>query len=525
MKFSFCIISIFFCLQLTAQKSESDSLKQRIDLLESLVKEKNYSRIPIGDFDKSLEVRVQSEVYNAFYKYLAILGLFLFGGGFGLYRSLQGELKSQVETAVKENHENYLRQLKEMTEIQNRENGRQDLLIKALTDSIDSLSKKQESFLADVSVNIEKKISEATGIIWNDIADNKLRTAKEAKYIGGSLAKELNDFIDNDAVKVGMDKKQRLVDALMRGLYNTSETDLKQYGYGPKYDEMIKLLKKHETNVDLLPETYVNAAIALNNNYEYYRNAEDKRLCLDCCDKALLKLKDYGIPFILKLELFSMDYKHAYDQQEKDESLDQLRRLFHVINSNQSGPLYFEAVERLQVDKRVPYLKPYLELLDQVCHDELQVLKEKAMKFFVTRDVLNVDVYKDIFFNLLKEESKPNAALDGKWVTRKSVKAGVETDVQVTPTELTIDKYVFTLKEGNSVESGYIHYLNFNQNKAVNLYFFDADNKFLQTAYCFSKIGEDGAWVICSNYVNEERPTDFASTPENKFYLEEFVRV
>ena len=88
MKFSFCIISIFFCLQLTAQKSESDSLKQRIDLLESLVKEKNYSRIPIGDFDKSLEVRVQSEVYNAFYKYLAILGLFLFGGGFGLYRSL-----------------------------------------------------------------------------------------------------------------------------------------------------------------------------------------------------------------------------------------------------------------------------------------------------------------------------------------------------------------------------------------------------------------------------------------------------
>ena len=70
-----------------------------------------------------------------------------------------------------------------------------------------------------------------------------------------------------------------------------------------------------------------------------------------------------------------------------------------------------------------------------------------------------------------------------------------------------------------------MHYLNFNQNKAVNLYFFDADNKFLQTAYCVTKIGEDGAWVICSNYINEERPTEFASTPENKFYLEEFTRV
>ena len=147
------------------------------------------------------------------------------------------------------------------------------------------------------------------------------------------------------------------------------------------------------------------------------------------------------------------------------------------------------------------------------------------MKFFVTSDVLNVDVYKDIFFNLLKEESKPNVAMDGKWLSHKSTKAGIEIDVQKISTELIIDKYFFTLKESNAVESGYIHYLNFNQNKAINLYFFDAENKYLQTAYCLTITKDDGAWIICSNYENDERPTDFVSTVENKFFLEEFVRV
>lgn len=524
MKLTACFISILLCLQLHAQINEKDSLNQRIDSLESLIREKNYSRIPIGDLDKSLEVRVQSEVYNAFYKYLAVLGLFLFGGGFGLYRSLQGELKNQVEATVKENHENYLKQLKEMTEVQNRENGRQDILIKSLTDNIESLTKKQETFFSEVSLNIEKKISEATRIIWNDIAENKLRTAKESKYMGATLAREINNFIDNESVKIGDDKKQRLVDTLMRTLYNTPESELKQQGYGNKYQEMIKLLKKHENNIDLLPETYVNAAIALNNNYEYYRNAEDKKLCLDCCDKALLKLKDYGIPFILKLEVLTMDYKNAYDQKEKDESLDQLRRLFHVINSNQSGALFFEAVERLQVDKRVPYLKPYLELLEQICNDELKLVKEKAMKFFVSRDVLNVDVYKDLFFNILKEEMKLNVNYEGKWMATKSVVAGIEDDLKTIPIEFTIDRSVFSIKEGSSVTSGYVHFLNYNQKGLFNLYFFDADNKYIQTAYCKSEIKADNSLIICANYSSENRPDEYNSTAENKFYLQEFVK-
>ncbi|MEP6595998.1 MAG: hypothetical protein ABJA71_08620 [Ginsengibacter sp.] len=55
----------------------------------------------------------QAEVYSAFYKYLAVLGLVLFGGGFGLYRSLQSELKKQVEEVVKDKNEAVKNQLKD----------------------------------------------------------------------------------------------------------------------------------------------------------------------------------------------------------------------------------------------------------------------------------------------------------------------------------------------------------------------------------------------------------------------------
>ncbi|MEP6595997.1 MAG: hypothetical protein ABJA71_08615 [Ginsengibacter sp.] len=76
-----------------------------------------------------------------------------------------------------------------------------------------------------------------------------------------------------------------------------------------------------------------------------------------------------------------MDYKDAYSQHEKDASLDELRRVFHAINTNQSGNLLLEAIERIQVDKVVPYLKPYLELLRNDCPDEMLNLKENAAKY------------------------------------------------------------------------------------------------------------------------------------------------
>ena len=516
---------LFLSSSLTAQSNQTDSLIQRINNLELALKEKNYSRVPVGDLDKSLEIHVQSEVYNAFYKYLAVLGILLFGGGFGLYRSLQSELKKQVEDAVKDNNETNKNQLKDLAETQNRENSRQDILLKTITDNIGIITSKQVSFLSEVSANVEKKISEATRLIWNDIADNKLRTAKEAGYTGGSLAKELNEFIDNDSVKLGMDKKQRLIDALMRCFYITATTELKNYGYGDKYNEMIKLLKKHEGNIELLPETYVNAAIALNNNYEYYHNEEDKRLSLDCCDKALLKLKDYGIPFILKLELYCMDYKNAYSQQEKDASLDELRRIFHAINTNQSGNLLLEANERIQVDKVVPYLKPYLELLQNICTDEMLNLKEKAAKYIISSpNVMKLETYKNLFFTLMNEESIDTIAMDGIWKARKSISNGEEIPSADLSLEITVEGYKYWLKEGNKTDHGYIHFLPYNNQHAINLYRVNEKSEYAQTVYCISSIEADGSWKLCSNYNSDERPVEFSSTAVNKFYLDEFVK-
>ncbi len=512
------------CLQLYAQKTITDSLNKRIDSLESALKEKNYSRIPIGDFDKNLDVHVQSEVYNAFYKYLAVLGLILFGGGFGIYRSLQSELKKQVDDAVSGNNEANKNSLKDLADTQNRENNRQDILIKAITDSVSLISSKQETFLSDVSANVEKKISAATQIIWNDIADNKLRNAKEANYVGGSLARELNDFLDNDSVILTMEKKQFLVDALMRCLYATSESELKKSGYD-KYNAMIELLKKHESNIDLLPETYANAAIALTNNYEHYKNEEDKKLSIDCCDKALLKLKDYGIPFVLKLEIYSIDYKKAYDQAERDVSLDQLRRIFHAINNNQSGALFFEALERMNVDKKVAYLKPYLELIEKICSDEMFTFKERAARYFVMPQFMKLEAYKNSFFDLINEASLSNTQMNGTWKARSSLIAGVAVKPEDVGMEISINGYDYTQKDKDYINAGYIHYLPFTQQATINFYVFNENKEYVQTIFCISQMQQDGSWKLCSNYNSDDRPADFISTADNKFYLDELVKI
>src|SRR4051812_5859553 len=89
------------CLQARAQQN-TDSLIQRIKSLESALQEKNYQRVPVGDLDKALAIQVKTEVETAFQRYLIILGLIIFGGGFGVYRTIQSELRKQSSDEIKE---------------------------------------------------------------------------------------------------------------------------------------------------------------------------------------------------------------------------------------------------------------------------------------------------------------------------------------------------------------------------------------------------------------------------------------
>src|SRR5690349_3169224 len=199
MRILFFAAILLLSLNLCAQP-DVDSLKRRIDTLESALKEKNYMRVPVGDLDKTLDIHVQSQML----KYLGILIALLITGTFSIFKILQKNVAEEVkgkyatlENEITEFNKNLKNQINEfyedlkdkLTEIKDtskeqlaefkdthkRENDRQDLTIKTIGDSVANIHTRQESFLADVSKDVEKKISEATSIIWNDIADNKIR--------------------------------------------------------------------------------------------------------------------------------------------------------------------------------------------------------------------------------------------------------------------------------------------------------------------------------------------------------------
>jgi len=153
-------------------------------------------------------------------------------------------------------------------------------------------------------------------------------------------------------------------------------------------------------------------------------------------------------------------------------------------------------------------------------------IKEKACINIVSNPgEMKRDESKNLFFKLLTESSNANKNMNGTWKARKSFKAGEEISADKLNIEISVNQYAFTLTEGAQSDSGYIQFLPYANAPAVNLYLLNENNEFLQTAYCINSIEADGAWKLCSNYNNDLRPTEFSSTVDNGYYLDELVKV
>jgi uncharacterized protein (TIGR03067 family) len=152
-------------------------------------------------------------------------------------------------------------------------------------------------------------------------------------------------------------------------------------------------------------------------------------------------------------------------------------------------------------------------------------MKEKACINIVSNAVeIKRDESKNLFFKLLSESSNANKNMNGTWKARKSFKAGGEVPADKLNIEISINQYAFTLTEGTQSDSGNIQFLPYTNAHALNFYLLNTNDEYIQTAYCISSIEADGAWKLCSNYNNDIRPTEFSSTVDNGYYLDELVK-
>jgi uncharacterized protein (TIGR03067 family) len=443
--------------------SNDTTLTNRINALEQRLDTANYVRVPRQDFENKLDIQVKNEVYDVVWKWIAGLAIIITGVGFlGSYY-----LKGQSEKAVK--------------------------------------NEFKKGFEEKMNVAL-KKIESALNMAWNGFADVLTTRAKERKYFGMDLITEIEGFLDNENVKISDEKKITLIDDLMRCYYYTIERPHN------RNKKMIDLLRKFEKNFELRPETYSNAAIAFSNEYEFHGNKGDRDTCLENCNNSISRLKDYGIPYTVKLEVFMIDHLKAYSDDDKQTSIENIRRTFKEIENNQSQILPFEIVERIQVDESVPFLEKYIQKLLSMFARELNIIRERALDFLMQdyRATSQTPKYKNILSYILQYGRNSNPIIiEGNWeasfiheeVISKKIKSNMFFKGQIWAEHTETDRL-----------SGDVYFLTGETPMAMNLYNVNEDSStdVLKTIYKL----EGDTLLICYN-PSENRPLEFVSNSEN----------
>ena len=256
------ISAIFIsCFHLQAQDSANlPKIQKQMDSLQKRLEDANYTRVPKHDFEKILSTSVENEVSESIKKWIAFLGTMIGLIGFLIAAYFKSQIKTQVEESIKKTSEALLLTVNTSLDSQadklKYENDRQDKKLADLTERIDNLLATQTKFVNDSSSTIDKKIKDNLSFAWDDIAEAKLRIAKEKNYTGMELIDEIRSFIENKDIQIRTEKRIALIDVLMRCYYQTVYTNVQE-----KYKDMIQLLRKYETTFELFPETYANAEI------------------------------------------------------------------------------------------------------------------------------------------------------------------------------------------------------------------------------------------------------------------------
>lgn len=350
-----------------------DSLQQRIDFLERRMDEKNYTRVPAGDFEKLLDNKVSSEVYNSIYKWIGFLALLIGIAGFLVGAYSRTLIRETVETVTDKKFAELQSKVEKIHVELQRENHVQDEKLKSLQNENAAFFEAQKRFREETASMIDERVNASTRIIQNNVAESIQSRAAERQFKGVELIREINEFVENKSFVISKDTKASLIDTLVKCYYYSNELPAGEN----RYKRMIEIVNKYESEVDLLPETYVNAAIALTNQYEYYGVRTDRESALYACEKSISRLQDYGTAYAVKLEVLAMDYKKAFDESAKNEALNNIQKTFKSVENNQSPHICSEIIERFQLDNAVPYLQPYISILESLFPDEFTAIRNR----------------------------------------------------------------------------------------------------------------------------------------------------
>lgn len=506
----------------TEYKATVDSLQEKIDNLESRLADKNYTRVPNNEFDKSLENIVSQRVSGSILYWIGGLGAILAFAGFSLINSMKNTLKNDADKIVKENSENAEKALKEMkNEIFNEikyqnerlvnENKRQDEGIKSLNEQVKLNLEALDKYKVDTINSIDEKFKSALESIWDDIADSKYNRAKENNFKGEVLINEVKSFLENKSISISKSKTILLVDALMRCYYSEA-----------KYKDMIQLLREYEDKYELLPETYASAAIALNDSYKRTGSDSELKTCIECCDKSIETLKNYGTPYAVKLEVLMMSYEKAFNDNEKSLILEKIKRTFKDIENNESIALPYEVIERINIDRPINYIRDSILQLEKLFKNEFLNMEQRVCNVILTNEShMKNSSFMKFVTTILQKNADEVQEIQGKWKAVKIIHSGNELTGAEADFNIAIEKFSFEQNSsGEKLKADVLLLPYDNMNNGINLYYHNNTEKYVSGIYSV----ENDVLKFCLNNNSEMRPENFVSNEENKFSLITFEK-
>ncbi|MEN9569163.1 MAG: hypothetical protein RL172_394 [Bacteroidota bacterium] len=564
-------------------QKENIALKRRIDTLETRLDDKYYTRVPNKDFDKQLTEMVDKQVGSYFSGKIAfissLVGLISLLVGY-LFRYYQGEsTRKQIEISVKDagdkmrtensdaqknlnlqldtqktfladNNKLYNDRLSDIstridnirTALNNQLQQYSSTVDKRIGDfeaniktQITQLNDQYNTYATDtrsklekfetaqqefVKINTEmldKKMTETLDFLWGDVIGAMIDRAADRHYEGADLINSFEKLLGTN-LKINTDLKIQVIDTLMRCYYHTPKLD-------KKYDRMVSLIQTYDDKYELLPQTYVNAAIALTNNYELYGSADLKETAISNCDKSIKRERGYGIPYAIKVEIYLIDLLKARQQADKDTYTKMVDDQLYLVDGIDSPLLKGEFLQRLMLDKAVPFLQKYITALYTSFAKQLMPIRENVVFELVRNYAKATEAEKKMLTGLLQEGLDANSNIDGSWQAVAYEAAGETIALQDTlKLELKLSDYSFITKDA-VIEKGLIYYLpGILQPAAVLLVCEQGANKDKITRGIYQQL-PGGELQICIGKVSGDRPATFTSGSADGYSLITFNKV
>jgi uncharacterized protein (TIGR03067 family) len=242
------------------------------------------------------------------------------------------------------------------------------------------------------------------------------------------------------------------------------------------------------------------------------------------CDKSIMRERSYGIPYSVKVEVNMIDLLKSRDDSTRQGFVRAIDELLYSVNSIDSPLLKGEFLQRLLLDKGVPFLKKYIDELYIIFAMQLAPIRENVIyKLIKNLDKAN-EWEKKIMEDLLKEGLAANPDIDGKWKAVNFTEAGNaiarETGMVL---DLKTSRYSF-FENDEVVEDGYVFYPPHIQPYTLSLISVWGKNTDSITRGIYQVL-ENGTLQVCLSQPTKERPVSFLPDGVNHYSLITFSKL